>query len=113
MRFLSVDSAMLEAYSQGAVRICPGRAPQSHEQENPLTNLAPRRKEMKTYCTLGMCLLASVLLIGCGGGNGGNATPASGVSFQQSISVPNVGPTTNFSFDISAVDSAKGRVYFT
>jgi hypothetical protein len=69
---------------------------------------------MKTYGTLGTILVATLLLAGCnsgGGGGGGNSN--SGVALKAIIAVPNVGATTNFSFDISAVDTVKGRYYFT
>ena len=67
---------------------------------------------MKTCLTLVACGLASVVLVGCGGGD--NVTiPQDAVAVKRQILVPNVTPTTNFSFDISDVDSAKGRMYFT
>src|ERR1700704_281435 len=65
---------------------------------------------MKIFRTLGTIMLLALLLAGCGGGGGSNN---SGVSFKQSIAVPNVGATTNFSFDISVVDPVMGRYYFT
>ncbi|HEX5865488.1 MAG TPA: hypothetical protein VF014_14755, partial [Casimicrobiaceae bacterium] len=52
-----------------------------------------------------MAFLASVILSGCGGGGSS--------SFLTVIPVPGVGPGTNFSFDISAVDGAKARMYYT
>jgi DNA-binding beta-propeller fold protein YncE len=67
---------------------------------------------MKTYFTLGACLLASALLVACGGGNG-SISGSEGVNLNTSIPVPGITPTTNFSFDISDVDSARGRMYFT
>ena len=48
-------------------------------------------------------------LVGCGGGNSGNSNH----DIKTIIEVPNVGNGTNFSFDISGVDSAKGLMYFT
>jgi hypothetical protein len=66
---------------------------------------------MKTYGTLGTILFATLVLAGCGGGNGGSSN--SGVRLNAIIAVPNVNATTNFSFDISAVDTVKGRYYFT
>ena len=60
---------------------------------------------MIRYLALGLAFLASVILSGCGsGGSSGSLTV---------IPVPGVGPGTNFSFDISAVDGAKGRMYYT
>jgi hypothetical protein len=66
---------------------------------------------MKTRLALVACVLTSALLVGCGGGGGDNGQDA--VTVKRQILVPNVTPTTNFSFDISDVDSAKGRMYFT
>jgi hypothetical protein len=71
---------------------------------------------MRTLGTLGMILFATLLLAGCGGGNssGGNGSVNhSGVGLKTIMSVPNVDATTNFSFDISGVDTVKGRYYFT
>ena len=66
---------------------------------------------MKTRCALGTIMVVTLLLAGCGGGGGGNDNlPIRSMAF---IAVPNVGVTTNFSFDISAVDPVKGRYYFT
>jgi len=65
---------------------------------------------MKTQSTLGTILVATLLLAGCGGGHGGGGSL--GV-LKAIIAVPGVGTTTNFSFDISAVDPVKGRYYFT
>src|SRR5215831_20411692 len=71
---------------------------------------------MRRYCMLGAFLLASALLAGCGGGGGvtgGQQGANGGVAIIQLIAVPNVKAGTNFSFDIAAVDSARGRMYFT
>ena len=66
---------------------------------------------MKTLTTLCAILIAGLLLVSCNnGGNGGN-NPSFGL--QVIMSVPNVGAATNFSFDISAVDTVRGRYYFT
>ena len=64
---------------------------------------------MTRYLCLGLAFLASVILSGCGGG-GGFELPS---GFLTVIPVPGVTTGTNFSFDISAVDGAKGRMYFT
>jgi len=64
---------------------------------------------MIRYMAFGLALVASVILCACGGGGGSSSNPG----FVKVIAVPNVGPGTNFSFDISAVDGAKGRMYFT
>ena len=66
---------------------------------------------MKTHGTVGTIVFATLLLAGCGGGGSNNNN--SGVILKAFIAVPNVGATTNFSFDISAVDTVKGRFYFT
>ena len=61
---------------------------------------------MIRYLALGLAFLASVILTGCGGGG-------STAGFLKLIFVPGVTTGTNFSFDISAVDGAKGRMYYT
>ena len=65
---------------------------------------------MKTGYVLTAMIAGTLLLAGCGGGNNG---PSSGLRLTALIDLPNVTPTTNFSFDIAAVDSVKGRLYFT
>src|SRR5215813_2760148 len=67
---------------------------------------------MKTCFTLGACALASILLVACGGGGGGSPSTA-GVSSKASITRTNFTPQSNFSFDISDVNSAKAQMYFT
>jgi hypothetical protein len=65
---------------------------------------------MRTYSTFGVILAVTLVLAGCGGGG----TPTNSGIFQKAnISVPNVGAGTNFAFDISAVDTVKGRYLFT
>ena len=66
---------------------------------------------MKTYGTLGTMMVAALVVAGCNGSN--NSSSNSGVGLKAIMGVPNVGATTNFSFDISAVDTVKGRYYFT
>ena len=56
-----------------------------------------------------MAFAATLTLVGCGGGNSGNTNH----DIKAIIEVPNIGNGTNFSFDISGVDSAKGRMRFT
>ncbi len=56
-------------------------------------------------------IAAAILLAGCNSDSSNNNN--SGVSLKAFIAVPNVTAGTNFSFDISAVDSVKGRMYFT
>ena len=63
---------------------------------------------MIRYATFGLALLASLIMCACGGG-GSSSTPG----FVKVIGVPGVTTGTNFSFDISAVDGAKGRMYYT
>lgn len=65
---------------------------------------------MKKFWTIGVLMLASLFLFGCGGGDHGNSFPS---ELKTVIAVPNVTAGTNFSFDISGIDSAKGRMYFT
>jgi DNA-binding beta-propeller fold protein YncE len=69
---------------------------------------------MKTHGTLGTIIVVTLLLAGCGGGGGGgNGNDLSAAILRAFIAVPAVTNTTNYSFDISAVDSANGRMYFT
>jgi DNA-binding beta-propeller fold protein YncE len=81
-------------------------------QEIRLNLTAGEEKKMKMHGTLGTILVATLLLAGCGGGGGGGNNN-SAVSLKAIIAVPNVGTTTNFSFDIGAVDPVMGRYYFT
>src|SRR3989442_12799573 len=75
----------------------------------PLSASSEKQEDdMIRYLTLCLTFLASVILSGCGGG-GSSSTPG----FEKFIALPGVTSTTNFSFDISAVDGAKGRMYFT
>jgi hypothetical protein len=60
---------------------------------------------------VGVAIAATLLLGGCGGGGGGGNSLNGGP--KALIAVPNVKAGTNFSFDISDVDSARGRMYFT
>jgi hypothetical protein len=66
---------------------------------------------MRTLRLLLALLAATLVLAACGGGN--PTTDNNPVKLIALITVPNITPTTNFSFDISDVDSAKGRYYFT
>jgi len=68
---------------------------------------------MKTNGVLGAVVIAALLLAGCGGGSGGGGSDSQPVSLKAIIGVTGVGATTNFSFDISAVDTVLGRYYFT
>ena len=69
---------------------------------------------MKTRFALVACCLASLFLAACGGGHdNSNNNPQDAVAIKRQILVPGVTPTTNFSFDIADVDSARGRMYFT
>ncbi len=63
---------------------------------------------MIRYPAFGLAVLASLILCACGGG-GSSSTPG----FVKVIGVPGVTTGTNFSFDISGVDGAKGRMYYT
>jgi hypothetical protein len=65
---------------------------------------------MIRHTAFGLALVGSLVLCACGGGGGSTTeriVPA-GV-----IAVPNVTTGTNFSFDISAVDPVRERMYFT
>ena len=66
---------------------------------------------MKTRYALGTVMVVTLLLAGCPGG--GDETNTFPIEFKKIIAVPNVGSTTNFSFDISGVDPVMGRYYFT
>ena len=57
---------------------------------------------------VGVAIAATLLLGGCGGGGGGGNSLNGGP--KALIAVPNVKAGTNFSFDISDVDSARGRM---
>ena len=60
---------------------------------------------------VGVAIGATLLLGGCGGGGGSGNSLNGGP--KALIAVPNVKAGTNFSFDISEVDSTRGRMYFT
>jgi len=64
---------------------------------------------MNKLWTAGAATIVSLILAGCGGGNGGNNS----LGLKALIDIGNVTAGTNFSFDISGVDSARGRMYFT
>src|SRR6266849_8441362 len=70
-----------------------------------------RRTNMNRRSIVGAAIAATLILGGCGGGGGGGNSLNTGP--EALIKVPNVVSGTNFSFDISDVDSAKGRMYFT
>src|ERR1700686_3159529 len=72
----------------------------------------PSEEIMKSHGTLGTILIATLLLAGCGGGGGGRSILHT-LALKASIAVPVGSTTTNFSFDISAMDPVKGRYYFT
>src|SRR5438105_1168914 len=64
---------------------------------------------MNRYTAFGLAVLASLILCACGGGGSSSSTPG----FVKVIGVPGVTTGTNFSFDISAVDPVKERMYYT
>ncbi|HSV23892.1 MAG TPA: hypothetical protein VLJ17_12790 [Xanthobacteraceae bacterium] len=66
---------------------------------------------MKTRYTHSLLMVVTLLLSGCPGGGDNNNNLA--IQFEKTMAVPNVGGTTNFSFDISAVDPVMARYYFT
>jgi hypothetical protein len=67
---------------------------------------------MKPHGIVGTIFIAAFLVAGCNNGNNGSGSN-NGVGLKAIMAVPNVGATTNFSFDISGVDPVKGRYYFT
>ena len=70
---------------------------------------------MKPYCTLGTYLLASALLVGCGGGGGSSGGVAGGnfgVNVKAFISVPKVTSTTNFSFNLTLTNDTPDDLTF-
>jgi DNA-binding beta-propeller fold protein YncE len=66
-------------------------------------------KKMRKFWTAVALAIVGLILGGCGGGH--SDSNVSGI--KALISIPNITPSTNFSFDISGVDSASGRMYFT
>ena len=70
---------------------------------------------MKKLFAVGAAAIVALMLGGCGGGGGGGGGGNNNDSLgpKALINVSNVSFGTNFSFDISGVDSAKGRMYFT
>jgi hypothetical protein len=62
---------------------------------------------------LAVMLIAAMTLGSNCGGSGSSPGSSSGVRVKALIAVPNITSTSNFSFDISGVDSARGRYYFT
>jgi hypothetical protein len=64
---------------------------------------------MHKLWTVGAAAIVALILSGCGGG--GHNNNSNGLTAV--IPVANVTAGTNFSFDISGVDSARGRMYFT
>ena len=54
--------------------------------------------------------VAGAVVVGCNGGDNGDSQFP---DLKATIAVPNVTASTNFSFDISGVDTANGRMYFT
>src|ERR1700716_3114195 len=72
---------------------------------------AERRTDMMKCSMAGLVVATALIMSGCNnGGGGGNSSNGSLVAL---IAIPNVKGGTNFSFDISDVDSSKGRMYFT
>lgn len=70
-------------------------------------------ENMKILRILGTVAIATLLLAGCGGGGGGGGSDLAVAVLKALMADPGVGAGTNFSFDISAVDTVKGRYYFT
>jgi hypothetical protein len=68
---------------------------------------------MKRTYVLTAMIAGTLVLAGCGGGSEVNNDPAVRVRVTTFIGVPNLSATSNFSFDIAAIDPVKGRMYFT
>jgi hypothetical protein len=68
---------------------------------------------MRAYRLLAALFAVTLLVTACGGGNSGSNSGNTTVKVVAIISVPNITGSSNFSFDISDIDSAKGRYYFT
>ena len=64
---------------------------------------------MRKALVVGMLAFTSSILVGCGGGDH-NTTQT---EFKDIVAIPNVTTGTNFSFDISGIDTVKRRMYFT
>jgi hypothetical protein len=65
----------------------------------------------KRLILIGVATLVVPFLGGCGGGDG--TTAPTYPDLKAVAAVPGIGVGSNFSFDISGVDSANGRMYFT
>jgi len=65
---------------------------------------------MNKTLMFGLPCVAVTVLYACGGGHGASQ---SFPDLKSVVAVPGVSAGTNFSFDISGVDSATGRMYFT
>src|ERR1700757_3560659 len=68
---------------------------------------------MRAYRLLAALFAITLLVTACGGGDSGSNSGNTTVKVVAIISVPNITGSSNFSFDISDIDSAKGRYYFT
>ena len=65
---------------------------------------------MKKILIFGIPSVAATLLYACGGGHD---TTQTFPDLKAVVAVPGVAAGTNFSFDISGIDTAKGRMYYT
>jgi len=65
---------------------------------------------MHKVVSIGIACVAGAILASCNGGDNGESHFS---DLKATIAVPGIGAGSNFSFDISGVDSAKGRMYFT
>jgi hypothetical protein len=65
---------------------------------------------MRTQRIAGVAVLATLALAAC---NGGSDHSSSGPKVVSKIAIPNIGPTSNFSFDLGTVDPRTGLFYFT
>jgi len=74
-------------------------------------NKQNEENQMSAHLRFGAVAVACLMLASCNGGGGGDNSD--GIRPKALIAVPNVDATTNFSFDLGVVDTAKSRYYFT
>ena len=66
---------------------------------------------MKRTIAFGFSTVVILLVYACNGG--GNSAPVLFPDFKATVAIPNIAAGSNFSFDISGVDTGNGRMYFT
>lgn len=68
----------------------------------------------KLRAATALCITLALAACGGGGGSGGIVDDTKGaLKIDSLLHVPNIGTTTNFSFDLGDIDSANNRYYFT